>query len=344
MNLSFLRSPGKISKETLAKIIFISVALIVIGVFFSSENSYRGTTLGLNSDTVSVRSAPSFSYPAPILSNRIVSQTSAGVAYDESVDMYQPTPPIYGDVAGSPDFPAERKIIRTGSLSLVVEDVGKSAKDIADIAKNLDGWVENQNVYEYMAGALEGTLTVRVPEAKFSEALMQMKLLALRVQNEQISSNDVSAQVVDLESRLKNERAKEAQYLVILKSAVKISDILEVTNMLSNVRGTIEQIQGQINYLGRQTSMSTISVTLTPVANAKEVTNEWKPMLVVRESFKNLLVSLTGLASGIIVFFIQVLPVLILQLAFLGLILGLVWKLGKKLFSRLPGTPPPPKV
>jgi len=344
MDLSFLRSPGKIPKETLAKIIFISVAVIIIAGLFSTGSAYRGNSLGISADSVSVGSAPSFGYPAPTVANRAVSQKGGGVSYEESADMYLPTPPIYGDVAGSADFPQERKVIRSGSLSLIVDDVSKSAKEISDLSGRLGGWVENQNVYEYMAGSLQGSLTVRVPEAKFTEALAQVKLLAVRVRNEQISSSDVSAQVVDLQSRLKNERAKEAQYLVILKNAVKISDILEVTNMLSNVRGTIEQIEGQINYLGRQTSMSTITVSLTPVANAKEVTNEWKPMLVAKESFRNLLASLTGLASGIIIFVIQVLPVLILQLAFLGLILGLIWKLGKKLFSRMGGTQPPQNV
>jgi hypothetical protein len=343
MDLSFLHAPGKTPKGTFAKIIFITVGIIIIWFIWLLVTSFTSQTFGLSNNSVVV-SAPSMGYPSPMVPSRVIAQKGGGVAYGESADMYQPVQPIPGDIAGSPNFPAQRSIIRTASLSLVVEDVSKSAKDIADLSGRLGGWVENQNVYEYTTGSLQGSLTVRVLEPKFSEALAQIKLLAVRVQNEQISSNDVSAQVVDLESRLKNERAKEAQYLVILKSAVKISDILEVTNMLSSVRGTIEQIQGQINYLGRQTSMSTISVSLTPVANAKEVTNEWKPMLIVKESFKNLLMSLTGLASGLIVFVIQVLPMLILQLAFFALFIIVVWKLAKKLFAKLSGTPLTPKV
>jgi predicted house-cleaning noncanonical NTP pyrophosphatase (MazG superfamily) len=207
----------------------------------------------------------------------------------------------------------------------------------------MGGFVENQNVYEYGVGSLQGNLTLRVPEGKFTETLAQVKLFAVRVQNEQIDSSDVSAQVVDLEARLKSKRAEEAQYILVMKDAKKISDILEVTRMLSSVRGEIEQIQGQVNYFARQTSMSTIHIALTPVANAKEVTNEWRPALVVKESFKNLLVGLTGFVSGLIVFVIQVLPMLILHLALIAFAAVVSWKLGKTLFYRLSGKTLPPK-
>jgi len=339
MDVSFLKSPGKISMETFVKIILICIAVIVTVSFFSG-NGRDQRTMSLRANSAM---APSMAPSVGGMGMALYAQ-KGDMAYEESArDAYGVMMPPYMDTAGTPDFPVERKVIRNASLALLVDDVSKSTKDLTDLSTRLGGWIENQNVYEYMAGSLQGNITIRVPESKFSEALAQIKLLAVRVQNEQITSSDVSAQVVDLESRLKNEKAKEAQYVLILKNAVKISDVLEVTNALSNVRGQIEQLQGQINYLARQTSMSTISVSLTPVANAKEVTNEWKPGLVVKESFKNLLVSLTVLASGLIIFIIQVLPVLLLQLAFLALVFFVLWKLGKKLFTRLGGTLPPPK-
>jgi hypothetical protein len=335
MDLSYL-SLGKFSRDRLVKIAFIIIAIIIIGLFFSltdNKSSYRsGSTGGMM--------APSMGFANNAV-RAVAYEKSVSGGYPQSADAYLIEPPLPSSAAGSPDFPAERKVIRTGSLAVVVTDVSRSAKDISDLSTRLGGWIENQNIYEYNSGTLQGELTVRVPEGKFTEALAQIKLLAVRVQREQINSSDVSAQVVDLESRLKNERAREAQYLIILKDAKKVTDILEVTNMLSNVRGTIEQIEGQINYLARQTSMSTISVSLTPVANAKDVTDEWRPGLVAKESLKNLLVSLTSLVSGIIIFVIQVLPLLLIQLGILALVGVIVWKLAKKLFVRLGGALPP---
>ena len=337
MDLSSLKSPGKISRDTLIKIIFISIAIIITTSAFSGQSRRVGTVSFSGADMVSPSMAPLATMGG--MGKALYAERGGGNSYESSADMYMGIP-LYTETAGSPTFPEERKVIRNASLSLVVDDVSKATKDITDLSGRLGGWVENQNVYEYITGSLQGSLTIRVPEPKFNEALAQIKLLALRVQNEQINSSDVSAQVVDLEARLKNERAKEAQYVLILKNAVKISDVLEVTNALSNVRGQIEQLEGQINYLARQTSMSTISISLTPIANAKEVTNEWRPGLVVKESFKNLLVSLTGLGSGLIIFFVQVLPILLLQLFFIGAIVFLLWEISKRLLARLGGTPP----
>jgi hypothetical protein len=353
MDFSYLKSPGSIPKEKLAKGVFIGFAVIIILAFlFGGRDSHRvfpmmaGGTGGFNvvaMDAVGVAPGMPTAYGGRLMAQKSMAYESYGDG-DASISYPAPMPPTYEETAGSPDFPAERKVIRNGSLGLVVNDVAKTTKDLGDLAARMNGWIENQNMYEYMAGSLQGDLTIRVPEGKFMETLAQAKLLAVRVQNEQIGSNDVSAQVVDLEARIKNKRAEEASYTAILKTAVKVSDVLEVTRMLSSVRGEIERMEGQINYLSRQTSMSTIHVSLTPVANAKEVTNEWKPLLVIKESFKNLAVALTRFVDGIIMFFIQVLPVLILQLGLIFLIGMVVWKAGKKLFRHLGGTTLPPKA
>lgn len=335
MNLSFLKSPEKLPKETVVKILFISIAIILFTIIFTPKNQYTlQNQAGIPAIGSMARIFPSVAI-APQDAYRTggyAKMVMGDATVDESVSIM---PPEYGGGAGSPTFPTERKVIRNGSLDLVVENVQKSVQDVTGVAERLEGWVENQNLYEYSAGMQQGSLTIRVPEAKFSEAMRQIALLAVRVQNEQVNSSDVSAQVVDLESRLKNEKVKEAQYILILKDAKKVSDILEVTNMLSSVRGTIEQIEGQINYLARQTSMSTITVSLTPVANAKEVTNEWKPGLVAKEAFRNLIAGLTGLLSGIIVFVIQVLPILILYILFFAFIIFVLWKIGGALIKRI---------
>ncbi len=340
MNLSFPKSPGNTTRETVVKVVFVVIAVIIVASFFSDNNRGQSSVSFAGDDVVMPSMAPAVGG----MGSAPYAQKGELILAESARDMYVGTMPPYVSTAGTPDFPQERKVIRTASLGLLVEDVSKSTKDLTDLSARLGGWVENQNVYEYVAGSLQGNITLRVPEGRFNEALVQIKMLAVRVQNEQINSSDVSAQVVDLEARLKNERAKEAQYVLILKNAVKISDVLEVTNALSGVRGQIEQLEGQINYLARQTSMSTISVSLTPVGNAKDVGNDWKPGLVVKESFKNLIVSLTALASGIIIFVIQVLPVLLFQLAFIALVMVILFKIGKRLYVYLGGNLPPPKV
>ena len=69
-----------------------------------------------------------------------------------------------------------------------------------------------------------------------------------------------------LEARLDAEvsvedLAEEAQYLAILKNAHTVKDTVEVTDKLSEVRGEIEQLTGELKYLSQQIEMSVVTVT-----------------------------------------------------------------------------------
>jgi hypothetical protein len=78
--------------------------------------------------------------------------------------------------------------------------------------------------------------------------------VAARVDREEIKSEDVTRQYVDIDARLRNMRAEEERYLEILKRAATVKDTLDVTQHLADVRGRIEQAQGEMNLLTRSTS------------------------------------------------------------------------------------------
>ena len=66
-----------------------------------------------------------------------------------------------------------------------------------------------------------GTLTIRVPAARFEEARAEIRKLGLRVESEKIDAQDVTRQYVDQDASIRNLRAEEAQYLTILKQAAR---------------------------------------------------------------------------------------------------------------------------
>ncbi len=101
----------------------------------------------------------------------------------------------------------ERLIIRSGDMSIVVEDSDAAAADIARLAESLDGWVVSSDLFE-SGGYKRGSVTVRVPANRFDAALTQIKDLALEVNSESTSSQDVTEEYVDLESRLANLRPR----------------------------------------------------------------------------------------------------------------------------------------
>ena len=161
----------------------------------------------------------------------------------------------------------ERMIVRTGDMSLVVENVVDTRDEIAQLAVRFDGYVVSSRI-SGEEEELRGWISIRVPDEKFEQALAELRELAVRVTSESTSSQDVTLEYTDLESRLKNAEATESQYLALLEEAEDVEDILQIYEKLSWVRNEIEQIKGRMQYLERTSSMSLITVQLKPEATA----------------------------------------------------------------------------
>ncbi len=207
----------------------------------------------------------------------------------------------------------QRKIIRNGTLQLLVKKAEETAQEIKSISEKLNGFVSESYVYEVSQGTKSGNITIRVPADKFDTAMEGIKKLAVRVEKETINAKDVTEEFVDLEARLKNLRAEEEQYLGIMKQARTVEDTLKVTAKLSQVRGQIERIQGQLKYLSDKIDMATITANLTSEADVELFGIHWRPLFVVKQSFRNMLNSLTGYIDTIIAF-LFVLPAILLWL------------------------------
>ena len=167
------------------------------------------------------------------------------------------------DATGEPAVPTERMIIRNADMSLVVEDVTETRDEIETLAANLGGWVVESNIYGEEE-EMRGWVSIRVPSSKFEQALSELRALAVRVSSESTSTQDITEEYVDLESRLRNAEATESQYLSLLDTAEEVEDILTIYEALSRIRYEIEQIKGRMQYLEQLSAMSLISINLTP--------------------------------------------------------------------------------
>jgi len=196
--------------------------------------------------------------------------------------------------------PEERMIVRTGDMSLIVKDVVKTRDEIAQLAVRLGGWVVSSNIYGEEEEII-GYISIRVPADKFDQTITELRGLAVRVISESTSSEDITEEYVDLQSRLRNAEATETEYLALLEKAVKVEDALKVYEALTQIRYEIEQIKGRMQYLERTTAMGLISVSLEPVATVKPLVS---PAWSAREAAKSAIRGLTtfgqGLATAII--------------------------------------------
>jgi len=189
-----------------------------------------------------------------------------------------------------PSIAEERMIVRNGEISLVVNDVTDARDEIAQLAVRFDGYVVSSQISGEEQD-MRGWISIRVPDDRFESALAELRDLAVRVTSESTSSQDVTEEYVDLESRLKNAEATESQYLALLEKAEDVEDILSIYESLSRVRSEIEQIKGRMQYLERISSMSLISVYLKPAATAKPLVHVgWSALEMLKSAVRGIVI------------------------------------------------------
>ena len=234
-----------------------------------------------------------------------------------------------------------RKLIRKVELEIAVRDTEAAAQQIQALAGSLGGFVSDVTA-QRVESLMQYEITVRVPAERLEEALAKLRALSMRVDREQLTTEDVTDKYVDLAARLKTLQATETELRALLAEsrarARKVDEIMAVYKELTEIRGQIEGIQGQINSLDKLAALSSIHLRVRPDAIAAPIVrgDEWRPGETLRSSARTLIQLLQWLADTAIVFLVVVVPVL-LPVA----LLFWLWSRSRK--KRLPRPPAPPE-
>jgi hypothetical protein len=225
--------------------------------------------------------------------------------------------PAFGDTGGGGDpnnaaFRDDAKIVRTGSMSLQVEDLASAVRAARDAVRGINGYVAGSHQTNDGENSV-AEVTYRIPSDRWDEGLDAIRKVAKKELDEQTSSVEVTGQLVDLEARLANLRASEKAFQAIAAKATKITDILEVQNQLTNVRGQIEQLDAQRSHLSDQASYGTLSVTFgIEVAAVTQAAKGWNAGQEVDRATASLVDLLQAVTTAGIWFAIVWLPILLM--------------------------------
>jgi glycine cleavage system regulatory protein len=236
----------------------------------------------------------------------------------------------------SPEYSAphigseDRKTIKVGNLSLSVQSVDRALEQVGKIVAESGGNLFDSRFSQSSSGVKSGIVTVKVPVDRFSEAFDRLKEVATVVLSESTSGADVTAQYIDLQARINNKKAAEVTLQTLFERAVKISDVIEVTDKLTQVRGEIESLEGQLRYLSVQTDMASITLSLTE--DVTVVADQgFRPLQTFKESAVALIRVLERLIEKTIQFLVLGLPMLLVY----GLIFWVLYRLGRRLMSKI---------
>jgi len=239
------------------------------------------------------------------------------------------------DKAGETTEAADRKIIRNAEITIEVPSTTDAQHQVTSIAETHGGFVVTSEAKQRESNdpaqrTLDIKLVVRVPSNQFGRAFDEIKKLAGNTPSENVTSQDVTEDFIDLEARIKTQKALEVQFLEIMRHANKISDALEVQRQIAEVRTDIEKLEGRKRFLENRSSLSTINVNIqTP-----------KPVIAVtetgfRQSLREAVSDSISLASDLVLFFarflIMMVPVALFVLLPSALMIRYFWRRAKRI-------------
>lgn len=223
----------------------------------------------------------------------------------------------------------QRMIVRNANLTITVKDTAATVDAVTKATEAMGGYVAQSRVWR-SGELLRATLTLRVPSAQLTSALTSMRALALRVENETISSEEVTQEYVDLGAQLRNLEATEAELLELMKSVrantKKASEVLEMHQQIASIRGQIEQVKGRMRYLEQTTSMANVQLDIVPDALQQPVVKPgWNALVIAKDASRALVAAAKLAATALIWIVIYLLP--------MALVAWAVWRGARVVWS-----------
>ncbi len=211
----------------------------------------------------------------------------------------------------------DRKIIWTGSLTYQVKNVDSSTKFIQQLAKDKGAFISDMN-FNTSNYRISNTIEIRVDSKRFDELIEDLKKDAIYLENVNISSNDVTEEFIDVESRLASKKKVRDRYVDILENKTgDVKDIIEAEEAIRKITEEIEAKEGRLRYLKDQIKFSTISATIYQKVKYQESPDVYEKPFVTK--LTNGLQNGWGIITGFILLLANIWPVIII-VAFL------IWK------------------
>ena len=223
----------------------------------------------------------------------------------------------------------ERKLIKTGSVTLEVQSLSAADSAVEKWSASLGGYISNS--YSHQTGA---NYTVKIPAARFDEAMKTAGDLGI-LREHSISTQDVSEQFYDLQTRLSNKRVMRDNLRAYLEKAKDIKDLLQIEKELNSVLTEIESMEGRMKRLSNQIDYATITVSVQLPYGKTETGFSFPD---AGEGFRKFISNTVAFFAKCLVCFFYIIICGIPVLAVISFLYWLLWgkvALLKKLYHRL---------
>jgi hypothetical protein len=154
-----------------------------------------------------------------------------------------------------------RSLIRTADVEVRVRDVKRATADAQQLVDAAGGQVADEQL-DLQADHPSASLRLQVPPSRLAATLTRLGQLG-EEQSRRLGTEDVTDQVVDLDSRVATQRASVARVRALLDRASSLTDVVRIEAELTRREADLESLQARVRAVSGQVAMSDITLRLT---------------------------------------------------------------------------------
>jgi hypothetical protein len=261
------------------------------------------------------------------IQQREQSSLASSLATDEPAP--PPSSPSNGGELAAPES-AGPMVVQTASLSIVAKNYDEANAAVQKLVAARGGYIEKLDAKAQSGDSRSLSVALRVPAKELEGLLADLRKLG-HVEEESKSNEEVSAEYVDLQARLKVAQATERRLVELLGARTgRLEDVLDVERELARVRAEVESMQGQSALMLHRVSYATVQLELS-----EEYHQKLQSQSSMGAKLRNaLLEGVQNLLDGIVALLIFVLNYGLSILFWLALFITPAWLVWRRLRAR----------
>lgn len=221
---------------------------------------------------------------------------------------------------------ANRKLIREIYLDAETEDMDALLDQVTDRVNALGGYIQERSVQNGSAygGSSQryATLIIRIPAEKLDAFVTDVDGISNIVSNTE-TTEDVTLQYNDIESRLRVLRAEEERLLAFLAEAETVAEMVQIETRLTEVLSEIDKLTSQQKLYDNLVDYGTVTLSVEEVEQytAKTQPGFWER---IGSGFVSSVKNVGKILQGLLIFFVCSIPYLVPALIIGGAVLLIV--------------------
>ena len=229
------------------------------------------------------------------------------------------------------EISVEQKIIWTVDMEVEALEFDSFLSNLEQEVQRFGGYLESSSVsgssIQYTSNRY-GTVTVRIPSAQLDAFLDQVgKIGTVTYTNK--SSEDITLDYVDVESRIEALEVEQERLLALLESAQDLESVIQLESRLSEVRYQLENYRSTQNRYDSLIDYSTVSLSIQEVQRVTTVHDQSVGQRIAA-GWSDTLYRLKNGCVDFFVWFVVNLPYLLIWVVLAGVVVWLCLRHRKK--------------